>query len=248
MLAAFGAPVRRDPAGWITVTAGNFPQARDFAVPGDISSAAFWLVAAAAAPGSRVVVHDVGLNPSRSALLDVLRRMGAQVSAVVEHGADGEPAGRIEVRGAGLGGCQVRPEEIPILIDELPVLAVAGALSNGTFTVRNARELRVKETDRITTMVTNLRAFGAAVDEFDDGFEVHGGHPLRGATVESFGDHRVAMACAVAGLFADGPTTVRDTGCVATSYPGFAGHLTVMMAGGGGPGEFAAAMSGQPPE
>jgi 3-phosphoshikimate 1-carboxyvinyltransferase len=244
MLAGFGVPVVREDGGWIGVDGGRLPRARDFTVPGDVSSAAFWLVAAAARPGNRVVVRDVGLNPTRTALLDVLRRMGAGVSVVVEEGSDGEPVGRIEVCGAELGDCEVRPAEVPNLIDELPVLAVAGALGSGRFTVRNARELRVKETDRIATMVTNLRAFGAEVDEFDDGFEVRGGRPLRAAAVDSFGDHRVAMACAVAGMFASGETLIAGTACIATSYPGFAGHLAVMAAGGGGVDEFAAAARG----
>jgi 3-phosphoshikimate 1-carboxyvinyltransferase len=241
MLDGFGVPVRTDADGWIGVDGGVLPKARDFTVPGDISSAAFWLVAGAAAPGNRVVVRDVGLNPTRNAILAVLERMGADVSATVEAGEDGEPVGRIEVRGAELGDCEIRPDEVPNLIDEFPILAVAGALGRGRFTVRNARELRVKESDRIATMVRNLRAFGAEVEEFDDGFEVRGGRPLHGARVESFGDHRVAMACAVAGLFAEGETDVADTACVATSYPGFAGHLAKMRDGGGTSDDFAAA-------
>jgi 3-phosphoshikimate 1-carboxyvinyltransferase len=241
MLAAFGVPVRHDDGGWIVVAPGRLPQGREFVVPGDFSSAAFWLVAAAVRPGNRIVVREVGLNPTRTALLDVLRRMGAGVTEVLESGGVGEPVGRIEVTGAELGDCEVLPGEVPNLIDELPVLAVAGALGMGRFTVRNARELRVKETDRIAAMATNLRAMGAEVEEFEDGFEVRGGRPLRGATVASFGDHRVAMACAVAGLFASGGMVIRDTGCIATSYPGFAGHLQVMAEGGGGPDQFDAA-------
>jgi len=228
MLEAFGVPVRTDPDGWIGVDGGCLPKARDFTVPGDISSAAFWLVAGAAVPGNRVVVRNVGLNPTRNAILAVLARMGAEVRVEVESGADGEPAGTVEIRGAELGDCEILPEEVPNLIDEFPVLAVAGALGHGTFTVRNARELRVKESDRIATMVANLRAFGAEVAEFDDGFEVRGARPLRGARVESFGDHRVAMACAVLGLFARGETEILSTDCIATSYPGFAAHLALM--------------------
>lgn len=241
MLAAFGKPPRRGADGWIAVDAGMRPGACDFSIPGDISSAAFWLVAAAASRGSRLVIRDVGLNPTRTAVLEVLRRMGAEVVAEVETGTDGEPCGRVEVRGAELCGCEITPGEVPRLIDELPVLAVAGALATGCLTVRGARELRVKETDRIAAMVANLRALGARVEEFDDGFAVHGGRPLQGAAVESFGDHRVAMACAVAGLFAAGETQVLDPGCIAISYPGFASHLRLVAAGGGAVGDFAAA-------
>ncbi len=228
MLEAFGVPVRTGADGWIGVDGGGVPKARDFTVPGDISSAAFWMVAGAARPGNRVVIRDVGLNPTRNAILAVLERMGAGVTATVESGADGEPMGTVEIRGAELGDCVIFPEEVPNLIDEFPVLAVAGALGCGTLTVRNARELRVKESDRIATMVRNLAAFGADVTEFADGFEVRGGRPLHGARVESFGDHRVAMACAILGLFADGETEILDTDCIATSYPGFAEHLAVV--------------------
>jgi 3-phosphoshikimate 1-carboxyvinyltransferase len=229
MLEAFGVPVRIDADGWIGVDGGVLPKARDFTVPGDISSAAFWMVAGAARPGNRVVIRDVGLNPTRNAILAVLERMGAGVGATVESGADGEPMGTVEIRGAELGDCKILPEEVPNLIDEFPVLAVAGALGRGTLTVRNARELRVKESDRIATMVRNLAAFGADVTEFADGFEVRGGRPLHGARVESFGDHRVAMACSILGLFADGETEILDTNCIATSYPSFAAHLEMVM-------------------
>jgi len=244
MLKAFGVPVSVDADGWISAEAGKLPQARDFEVPGDISSATFWLVAGAARPGSRVVVRDLGLNPTRSAVLDVLARMGASVSTEEESGADGEPCGTVEVRGTKLGDCTVAAAEVPNLIDELPALAVAGALSGGKFEVRNARELRVKESDRIATMVTNLRAFGAEVEEFDDGFVVHGGRALHGADVGCFGDHRIAMACAVAGLFASGETRITGTDCVATSYPGFDGHLATIEAGGGSLDDFERALGG----
>jgi 3-phosphoshikimate 1-carboxyvinyltransferase len=245
MLEAFGVPVGADELGWISAEPGMLPRARDFEVPGDISSATFWLVVGAACPGNRVVVRDVGLNPTRNAVLAVLARMGADVRTEVTSGAGGEPCGTVEVMGAELGDCTVEAAEVPNLIDELPALAVAGALSAGRFEVRNARELRVKESDRIATTVTNLRAFGAEVEEFEDGFAIQGGQPLRGAEVECFGDHRIAMASAVAGLFASGETRISGTDCVATSYPGFAGHLARIEAGGGSPDEFESALRGE---
>jgi 3-phosphoshikimate 1-carboxyvinyltransferase len=223
MLASF--QVRTEHNGnAIALTGGQIPQACDFVVPGDISSAAFWLVAAAAMPGSRLLIQDVGLNPTRTAILGVLTRMGAHMLDIV-HQSHGEPIGNIEVHGAALRGTTILEHEVPNLIDEIPILAVAAALAEGRTVIRNARELRVKETDRIATVVENLRAMGAEVSEFDDGMEIEGGRPLHGATLDSFGDHRIAMAFAIAGLFASGETTIRNTACIHTSYPGFAHHL-----------------------
>jgi len=207
-----------------SIRGGQSPVACDFTVPGDISSAAFWLVAAAALPGSFLRLLDVGLNPTRTAILTVLSRMGAHLHESV-HDSAGELIGHVEIQGATLTGTTVKPEEIPNLIDEIPVLAVAAALARGTTEIRNARELRVKETDRISTVVENLRRMGANIEEHDDGMTIHGGAPLHGAVIDSFGDHRIAMAFAIAGLFATGETVVRDTACVNTSYPGFEHHL-----------------------
>lgn len=208
----------------ITIYGGQMPESCDFVVPGDISSAAFWLVAAAALPGSRLLIKDVGLNPTRTAILAVLIRMGARIIDV-EHQTSGEPIGNLEIHGAALKGTTILPEEVPNLIDEIPVIAVAAALAEGTTVIRNARELRVKETDRIATVVENLRLMGADVTEFEDGMEIHGGKPLIGADLDSYGDHRIAMAFAIAGLFAAGETVIKNTECVNTSYPGFAKHL-----------------------
>ena len=208
----------------ITIYGGQTPESCDFVVPGDISSAAFWLVAAAAIPGSKLLIKDVGLNPTRTAILAVLIRMGARI-IIAEHQTQGEPIGNLEIHGADLRGTTLLPEEIPNLIDEIPVIAVAAALAEGTTVIRNARELRVKETDRITTVVENLRRMGADVTEFEDGLEIQGGKPLIGAALDSFGDHRIAMAFAIAGLFASGETVITNTDCVNTSYPGFARHL-----------------------
>jgi 3-phosphoshikimate 1-carboxyvinyltransferase len=205
----------------ISIFGDQVPESRDFRIPGDISSAAFWLVAAAAQPGGHLLVRDVGLNDTRTAVLGVLVRMGAQVREAVDDVDQVEPSGTVEVTGAPLKGTVIQGKEIPQLIDELPILAVAGALASGTTIIRQAQELRVKETDRIAAIAHNLRAMGVEVTEQQDGLEIHGRGELKGARVASFGDHRIAMAFAIAGMFADGETIVQDVECVRESYPGF---------------------------
>jgi 3-phosphoshikimate 1-carboxyvinyltransferase len=219
----------KDEDGSIAVFGDQVPESRDFAIPGDISSAAFWLVAAAAQPGGHLLVRDIGLNDTRTALLGVMIRMGAQVREAVEDVEQLEPRGTVEVTGAPLKGTVIQGKEIPQLIDELPILAVAGALAEGTTIIRQAQELRVKETDRIAGIAHNLRTMGVHVNELADGLEIHGRAPLRGARVASFGDHRIAMAFAVAGLFADGETIVQEADCVRDSYPGFEKALEEFM-------------------
>ncbi len=228
MLEAFGVKTQREGQS-IHLQGGQIPQARDFRVPGDISSAAFWIVAASAMPGSRLLIRHVGLNPTRTAIIEVMRRMGATITVVSSGSVDGEPIGDLEICGAALTGTEVYPEEVPNLIDEIPVISVAAALAQGKTQIRNAKELRVKETDRITTVVKNLRLMGGEVEEFEDGMEITGGHPLRGATLQSYGDHRIAMAFAIAGLFSQGETVIENTACVNTSYPGFVKHLQAVM-------------------
>jgi 3-phosphoshikimate 1-carboxyvinyltransferase len=204
----------------VSIHGGQTPESRDFQVPGDISSAAFWLVAAAAQPRSHLLVKNVGLNETRTGVLAVLLRMGAQVREIVET-EEAEPLGVIEVRGARLKATEIGGKEIPNVIDELPILAVAGALALGTTIISDAGELRVKETDRLAAIATNLRAMGGQVQETEDGLQITGGIPLHGARLDSFGDHRIAMAFAIAGLFAEGETVITNTECVNTSYPGF---------------------------
>lgn len=204
----------------VTVVGEKTPESRDFHVPGDLSSAAFWLVAAAAQPGSHLLVTDVGLNETRTGVLAVLVRMGAHVREIVEV-EEGEPYGTVEIEGATLKGTEIKGKEIPNVIDELPILAVAAALAKGTTVISDAAELRVKETDRLAAIATNLRAMGVTVNEKDDGLEIFGGTPLKGARVQSYGDHRIAMAFAIAGLFAEGETVIEGVECVATSYPTF---------------------------
>ncbi|HSH39153.1 MAG TPA: 3-phosphoshikimate 1-carboxyvinyltransferase [Chthoniobacterales bacterium] len=213
----------------VSIFGDQTPESRDFNIPGDISSAAFWLVAAGAQPGGHLLIRDAGLNDTRTTLLGVLIRMGAQVREAIEDVDQIEPRGTVEITGAPLKGTVIQGKEIPQVIDELPILAVAGALASGTTTIRHAQELRVKETDRIAAIAHNLRSMGAQVIELNDGLEIHGRGSLRGARVPSFGDHRIAMAFAVAGLFADGDTVVQDAQCVQESYPNFREALDEVM-------------------
>jgi 3-phosphoshikimate 1-carboxyvinyltransferase len=206
-------------------------ESRDFDVPGDISSAAFWLVAAAGQPGSRLLVKNVGLNPTRTGILDVLVRMGARVREIVETIEEGEPCGAIEIEGGRLTGTVIEGCEIPNVIDEIPVLAVAGALAEGRTIIRDAKELRVKETDRIAAIASNLKLMGVDVREAEDGITIYGGGKLNGARLPSYGDHRIAMAFAIAGLFASGSTFIEDTACVRTSYPQFESVLMHLQRG-----------------
>jgi 3-phosphoshikimate 1-carboxyvinyltransferase len=220
---AFGVACEQD-AGAIVVDGPQVPRAIDFEVPGDVSSAAFLLAAAAAVPGARAVVDGVGLNPTRTAFLDVLRRFGAQVD-VTPGALAAEPQGRIAVRGAALRAIVVEPGEVPGLIDELPLVGVLGAFARGTTVVTGAAELRVKESDRIETFARAARALGIEVETFEDGFAVHGPAKLHAGAIETRGDHRIAMAFAVAGRAAGVDVRLDDPDCVAVSFPGFAGAL-----------------------
>jgi 3-phosphoshikimate 1-carboxyvinyltransferase len=189
-------------------------------VAGDISSAAFLMVAAAALPGSVLEIAGVGLNPTRTAMLDVLRRAGAGIDVQIEQEAAGEPIGRVHVRSGALRPITVAPAEVPDLIDELPALAAIAA-HGGEVTVTGAAELRVKESDRITALVAGLRALGVEAEEYPDGFAVRAHGPIRGGTADAAGDHRLAMAFAVAALAASGPCTITGAESVDISYPGF---------------------------
>jgi 3-phosphoshikimate 1-carboxyvinyltransferase len=212
----------------VSIFGEQTPESREFLVPGDISSAAFWLVAAAAQPRSRLLVKNVGLNRTRTGVLAVLVRMGAAVrEAIAEPQA--EPIGVIDIQGARLKGTEIKGAEIPNVIDEIPILAVAAALAHGKTVISDAAELRVKETDRLAAVAMNLRLMGAQVAETEDGLEIIGGAPLHGARLDSFGDHRIAMAFAVAGMFAEGETTITGTACVNTSYPNFYATLESLL-------------------
>ena len=206
--------------------AGPHVKACDFVVPGDFSSAAFWIVAAAARPGAELVIDNVGLNPRRTALLDVMKRMGADIEVTVTE-KKGDPYGKIKVRGAQLKGTVIEGDEIPNLIDEIPIIAVAGALAYGKTEIRDAAELRVKESDRIAEMVKNLRLFGVEVEEQEDGMVVAGPSMLKtpDVVIDSRGDHRIAMSVAVLNSFSTGPITIDHVECVDTSYPEFWQHM-----------------------
>ncbi|MEM6916926.1 MAG: 3-phosphoshikimate 1-carboxyvinyltransferase [Verrucomicrobiota bacterium] len=215
----------------VSVWGGQMPESRDIVVPGDISSAAFWIVAAAARDGARLLIDQVGLNPTRIGILSVMIRMGAKIIERVDESGC-EPMGSIEVIGGSLKATEIGGEEIPTLIDEIPILAVAAALAEGTTVIKNAQELRVKESDRISAVAENLRRMGVPVEEFADGMEITGVEELEGAEINSLGDHRIAMAFAIAGLFADRETLIRGVECIETSYPGFIRELDQLQAMG----------------
>jgi 3-phosphoshikimate 1-carboxyvinyltransferase len=205
----------------LTVVGGHRIPARTWHVPGDFSAAAFFLVAGSIVPGSTLKLEGVGTNPSRNALLEVLRTMGADITVANERMKGGEPIADLTVHHADLQAARVDGALIPNLIDEVPVLAVAAACATGRTEIRDAAELRVKETDRLDAMARNLRALGATVEEFEDGLAVDGPASLTGTTVSSFDDHRIAMAMGVAGLVAAGTTTITDAECARVSFPHF---------------------------
>lgn len=215
-----GLPIRRQD---LTVSVDGRPSfaAKDVAVAGDLSAAAFFLVAASLVPGSEVTIAGVGLNPTRTGVLEVLQEMGARIEVRNAREQAGEPVADLHVRAAPLHGVPIGPDRIPRTIDELPILCVAAACAEGETVISGAGELRVKESDRIATMAMELRRLGVKVEEQPDGLRIAGGPPLTGAVCQSHGDHRVAMAMAVAGLVGKGETRVEDTDCVATSFPDF---------------------------
>ena len=225
MLGGFGARLTVGPEG-ITLTPGAQLAGQPVAVPGDISSAAFFLVAAAVAPEAEVTVSQVGTNPTRTGVLEVLHAMGASIQfergqSVTGGHTAAEPSADLVARGGTLRGTEIGGALVPRLIDEVPILAVAACLAEGPTEIRDAAELRVKESDRIRAVATELGRLGARITERPDGLRIEGGARLRGAVVQSGGDHRMAMALVVAGLLADGETVVEDTECIATSFPGF---------------------------
>jgi 3-phosphoshikimate 1-carboxyvinyltransferase len=219
MLARLGWHVRRSDAT-VTVAAGGTLTGGHIPVPGDLSSAAFMILAGCIARRGELVVDRVGLNPTRTGILRILELMGADLRIEVDSAERGEPVGRLIVRPSVLRGVEIPPELVPLAIDEFPVIFIAAALASGETLVRGAEELRHKETDRIRVMADGLRALGISVDELPDGARIRGGQ-LQGGTVDSGGDHRVAMSFAVGGARATGPVTILDTANVATSYPGF---------------------------
>lgn len=220
MFRHFGADIATGPDG-VVVRGGRELDGRDIVVPGDISSAAFFMVAALIVPGSELLIRGVGVNPTRTGIIDILSAMGGAIELVDQREVCGEPVADILVRSSLLKGIEISGEVVTRAIDEFPVICVAAACADGRTIVREARELRVKETDRIAAMATNLRAVGVNVVETEDGMEILGAERLVGTTLESFGDHRIAMSMLIAGLAATKGITVTDTECIGTSFPTF---------------------------
>ncbi len=219
MLPSYGADVRRE--GLVVSVKGPAElRAHDIAVPGDFSSAAFFIVGALIVPGSEILIKGVGLNPTRTGLLSALEKMGAEIKTENLKEVSGEPVGDLYIKSAALKGIEIGGETLPSLIDEFPILCIAGACADGTTAIRGAGELRVKESDRVRAMSEGLKRMGADVEEHTDGLSIKGGH-LKGAEVDSRGDHRIAMAFSIAALVSEGITTIKDAGAADISYPGF---------------------------
>ncbi|GCL38901.1 MULTISPECIES: 3-phosphoshikimate 1-carboxyvinyltransferase [Sphaerospermopsis] len=226
MLKAFGAELSIDPeTNSVTVTGNAKLYGQKVIVPGDISSAAFWLVAGSIVPGSELVVENVGVNPTRTGILEALAMMGADIQLENQREVAGEPVADVRVRSSQLKSCTIAGEIIPRLIDEIPILAVAATFAQGTTIIRDAAELRVKESDRITVMAQQLNKMGAKVTELPDGMEITGGTALVGAEVDSHTDHRIGMSLAIAALNASGTTTIHRAEAAAISYPNFTSTL-----------------------
>ncbi len=202
--------------------------AMDIRVPGDISAASFWMVAAVAHPNASLNIEGVSVNPSSAGVIDILKRMGADIQLTNHREEGGEPVADIVVKSSGLEGVKISGDIIPNVIDELPVLAVAVCFAHGTAVIKDAAELRMKETNRITAMVQGLRHMGAVVQELPDGMVIEGSATLNGTTRQSYGDHRVAMSLAIAGLLAKGETVIEGSECVSVSYPQFWNDLETL--------------------
>ena len=231
MLAAMGANIQYPISNitGITLRGDTELSSLDIVIPGDISSAAYFIAAACLVPGSEVVVVGVGVNPTRTGFLDALRAMGADIVVENQHEVSGEPVADVVVRAGDLRGIEVRGDQVPRMIDEFPILAVVASQAEGTTMVGDAAELRVKETDRIANIAVELRKLGARIEERPNGFVVEGPTPLVGTQVNSHGDHRLAMSLAIAGLVAEGKTTVEGAECIADSFPGFEKTLRALM-------------------
>lgn len=234
-LEEFGAGIRRNGrAVSIQGLAGRGAlHAKSLDVPGDLSSAVFFIAAASLLPESNLFIGNVGLNPTRSAILDFFHQMGAKLTVMNLQSKQGELVGDLSVKGANLKGGLIAGDLVPLLIDELPMLAALGPFTEQGIEIRDAAELRVKESDRIAALAENLKRLGARVEERPDGLRVEGrgAGKLHGAEIEPRGDHRIAMAFAVAGLAMEGETTIRDSDCAGVSYPGFFGELRRLAAG-----------------
>lgn len=230
MLPAFGASISKTGN---TVTVKGYPSlfARDVEVPGDFSSAAFFITAALLIKGAGIIVRNCGINPTRTGFLDVIRKMGGNITIENEREISGEPIADIGCSySPDLKGLTISGDDVPLLIDEFPILALLATQAEGPTDIRDAQELRVKESDRISAMSANLKALGAGVEEKRDGMIIHGRTPLRGTAVNSYGDHRIAMTMAIAGLIAEGETDIGGTESIDISFPGFFDLLKTMCA------------------
>jgi 3-phosphoshikimate 1-carboxyvinyltransferase len=226
MLQAFGAQVEIDPETHSATIVGPATlQGQKVIVPGDISSAAFWLVAACIVPDSELVIENIGINPTRTGILEVLEMMGANIQLENQRIVTGEPVADLRVRSSQLKACTIEGDVIPRLIDEIPILAVAAIFAQGTTVIRDAAELRVKESDRLAVIASQLNRMGAKITELPDGLEITGGTPLIGTDVDSYSDHRIAMSLAIAALNAKGTTTIHRAEAAAISYPDFVSTL-----------------------
>ena len=232
MLQAFGATLEINPElNSVTLIGKPKLTGQKVIVPGDISSAAFWLVAAAIVPGSELLITNVGVNPTRTGILEALEMMEANISRENERIVAGEPVADLRVKYSKLKACTIAGDVIPRLIDEIPILAVAAAFAEGTTVIKDAAELRVKESDRLAVMATELSKMGAKVSEFSDGLEITGGNPLTGTDVDSYTDHRIAMSLAIAALNAKGKTTIHRAEAASISYPNFVTTLQTVVGG-----------------
>jgi len=226
MLRCFGTEVYEEGTSVTIHGIANKLEAKEIFVPGDISSAAFFIVAGLITKGSKLVIKDVGLNPTRTGILTALREMGGDISVVNERIINYEPVGDLIVRSSELKGIEIKSDTIPLLIDEIPILAVAASQASGKTSIRDAQELRYKETDRIRAIATELRRLGVEIEERQDGFDVVGRQEIKGnCTCESYKDHRIAMSLAIAGLIAQEPIEINDFECVNISFPNFAAIL-----------------------
>lgn len=224
MLRQFGAQVEVD-NGVVSIEGGQSLSGTHVAVPGDISSAAFFLVAGAICEHSHVTLNNVGINPTRDGIVEVLEKMGATMTVTPNEDNQAEPTATIQMATSTLTGTTIEGDIIPRLIDEIPILALLATQAHGQTIIKDAEELKVKETDRITAVVTELKKLGAQIEATEDGMIINGPTPLKGASLRTYGDHRIGMMGAVAALISDGAVTLDDAQCIAVSYPSFFEHI-----------------------
>jgi len=220
MMVYFGINLMRK-GSILIVEGGEKPSAKEVEVPGDISAAAFFMVGASLIEGSEVVIKDVGINPTRTGIIDILMKMGASIEILNQRKMGAEPAGDIRIKSALLKGVEIKGDIIPRCVDELPVICIAAAVAEGETVIKDASELRVKESDRIAVMAECLSRVGVEVETYPDGMRIKGGMGLKGTVCNSHGDHRIAMSMAIAGLITEGEMTIEDTECINTSFPEF---------------------------